>query len=331
VLVGAADQSSGVWTDREGEGAGRSGGEFLRTDDVRRGSKGASCGGALISCCSIALTPQSANAEVPFGASGVSDEVSRGQSVPLRHPVVAVSEKRVLVSRLRVLVGDRLQGVGLLGCFLVAGIVVWTEVEGVIRSRGGCVRKRGRKSDLMPRPALRILDGGLDTTVESRWFCGYCAALPRGDQDPQPFWRVCASCGAGVLLETRADAVPSDRQAFLIVDGRMLVQAISREAQTLLAISKPDVIATPVSELLISADAESADRDRFASAIAEAAQGLDPDNERNFVRPWNTFGVRMRVRVATCGPPRAALVVLGNDPRAAPRRSSNVISLRAIR
>ena len=31
---------------------------------------------------------------------------------------------------------------------------------------------------------------------------------------------------------------------------------------------------------------------------------------RAFVRPWNTFGVRMRARIATCGPPRAALIVL---------------------
>jgi hypothetical protein len=41
------------------------------------------------------------------------------------------------------------------------------------------------------------------------------------------------------------------------------------------------------------------------------------------VRPWNTFGVRMRARIATCGPPRAALIVLdsGRSPtlRAVPR------------
>ena len=42
-----------------------------------------------------------------------------------------------------------------------------------------------------------------------------------------------------------------------------------------------------------------------------------------FVRPWNTFGVRLRARIAPCGPPRAALVVLDPSParplRALPR------------
>jgi hypothetical protein len=28
------------------------------------------------------------------------------------------------------------------------------------------------------------------------------------------------------------------------------------------------------------------------------------------VRPANTFGIRLTARIATCGPPRAALVVL---------------------
>ena len=29
-----------------------------------------------------------------------------------------------------------------------------------------------------------------------------------------------------------------------------------------------------------------------------------------FVRPLNTFGVRMRARIAACGPPRATLILL---------------------
>jgi hypothetical protein len=64
-----------------------------------------------------------------------------------------------------------------------------------------------------------------------------------------------------------------------------------------------------VSELLVPADAE-AGRAGFAAAVAQAAAGEDPDNSRTFVRPWNTFGVRLRARIATCGPPRAALVVM---------------------
>ena len=71
------------------------------------------------------------------------------------------------------------------------------------------------------------------------------------------------------------------------------------------------------------------------AAIAEAAQGIESDVARSFVRPWNTFGVRMRAKIAMCGPPRAALIVLDDDrpqgPRATGLRSSKVVPLRAIR
>ncbi|HWD75395.1 MAG TPA: PAS domain-containing protein [Solirubrobacteraceae bacterium] len=123
---------------------------------------------------------------------------------------------------------------------------------------------------------------------------------------------MCASCGLGLLLETREDAVPSSRDAFLVVDSTLLVQAMSREAQSLLGVTEELAINKPVAELLVPADAESQGRTGFAASIAMAADGQDPDTARSFVRPWNTFGVRMRARIATCGPPRAALVVLDN-------------------
>lgn len=125
------------------------------------------------------------------------------------------------------------------------------------------------------------------------------------------------------MLEAREDAVPSSRDAFLVVDSALLVQAMSREAQSLLSVTEELAINKPVSELLVPADAEAQGRTGFAAAIAVAADGQDPDTNRSFVRPWNTFGVRMRARVATCGPPRAALVVLDNGRppalRAVPR------------
>jgi hypothetical protein len=161
----------------------------------------------------------------------------------------------------------------------------------------------------MQRPALRLVEGGLDTVVPWRWFCGHCAAPSPTGAAPPPTARVCTSCGLGLLLETREDAVPDTRDAFLVVDSSLLVQAMSREAQTLLAMSEEMAVDKPVAELLVPADAE-AGRTGFAAAIAQAADGQDPDTARAVVRPWNTFGVRMRARIATCGPPRAALIVL---------------------
>jgi PAS domain-containing protein len=162
------------------------------------------------------------------------------------------------------------------------------------------------------RTALTLVTGGVqsDAPMEWRWFCGHCAAPAPNGAAPPPTARVCTSCGLGLLLEAREDAVPDSRDAFLVVDSRLLIQAMSREAQSLLGVTEEEAIDKPVAELLVPADAEGQARAGFAAAIAEAADGQDPDFGRAFVRPWNTFGVRLRARVATCGPPRAALIVL---------------------
>ncbi len=124
---------------------------------------------------------------------------------------------------------------------------------------------------------------------------------------------VCPSCGLGLLLESRADMVPTARDAYLVVDEALLVQAVSRRAEQLLSITEHQAINRPVADLLVPADAEARGPGSFAGAIAEAvSNGEDPVHA--FVRPWNTFGVRMRARIAPCGPPRAALLVLDPSP-----------------
>jgi PAS fold len=177
---------------------------------------------------------------------------------------------------------------------------------------------------LIQRPALRLVEGGLDSAATWLWFCGHCAAPSPGGAAPPPTARVCNSCGLGLLLEAREDVVPSNRDAFLVVDSSLLVQAMSREAQSLLGMTEEMAIDKPVAELLVPADAEAQGRAGFAQSIVTAADGRDPDTARCFVRPWNTFGVRMRARIATCGPPRAALIVLDNGRppalRAVPHR-----------
>ncbi len=111
------------------------------------------------------------------------------------------------------------------------------------------------------------------------------------------------------MLEARSDIVPGSRDAFLIVDSALLIQAVSREAERLLAVTEEAAVHRPVAELLQTADAEARGRIGFAGAVAEAVGGAE-DPMHAFVRPWNTFGVRMRAKIAPCGPPRAALIVL---------------------
>ena len=160
------------------------------------------------------------------------------------------------------------------------------------------------------RPALKLVESGARAEpVEFAWFCGHCAAPSRDDQPPAPTARVCPSCGLGIMLETRADIAPSHSDAFLVIDGALLVQAMSWRAETLLGVTEESAVNRPVMHLLVPADAEAGGPARFAAALSEAAAGA-AEPVSAFVRPWSTFGVRLRARVASCGPPRAALVVL---------------------
>jgi hypothetical protein len=120
--------------------------------------------------------------------------------------------------------------------------------------------------------------------------------------------RVCRQCGLGLLLETREDAAPQPHEAFLVVDSRLLVHAVSHEAEVLLKVREDLAVNRPLVELLVSADSEG-NTSTFAAAITDAATNCDEPSYA-FVRPWNTYGVRVRARISTCGPPRAVLIVL---------------------
>ena len=49
--------------------------------------------------------------------------------------------------------------------------------------------------------------------------------------------------------------------------------------------------------------------DNYVIAIYDMARG-DGDIRRTFVRPTNTFGLRLKARIASCSSPDAALIVL---------------------
>jgi hypothetical protein len=117
----------------------------------------------------------------------------------------------------------------------------------------------------------------------------------------------------GVLLETPVDAAPALDDAFLVVDARLTVQALSRRAGNLLGVIEEDVVDRPVARLLGAADAETRRPADLVTAIAAACADSDEIHSLS-VRPLGAFGVRVVARVSPCGPPRAALVVL--DERA---------------
>jgi hypothetical protein len=110
-------------------------------------------------------------------------------------------------------------------------------------------------------------------------------------------------------LQTRADPVPGGDSAFLVVDSSLAIQAVSRAAELALGLRESQAVNRHIAEFLIPADAEATTPVGLAIAITRAAGGDHTANEV-FVRPGNTFGVRLRARIAACGPPPAALLML---------------------
>jgi hypothetical protein len=151
------------------------------------------------------------------------------------------------------------------------------------------------------RQPLRLVT---QETAGQIWFCGHCA-----ERYEHPDSRVCPSCGLGLLLQTEADAAPRPRDAFLIVDSSLCVQAVSANAEQELGVREADAINRHVTELLIPGEAEPPAAASLAVAIARAASG-GGESAAVTVRPSHTFGVRLRARIVACGPPQAALVVL---------------------
>ncbi len=112
----------------------------------------------------------------------------------------------------------------------------------------------------------------------------------------------------GLVLTAAEDVAPAPGGAFIVIDGSMSVCAVSGAAEKLLAVSETDAVNRLVTELIVPADAEASAPENLAVAVTWAARG-DDGVQRVVVRPANTFGVRIRARIASCGPPRAALLV----------------------
>ncbi len=149
------------------------------------------------------------------------------------------------------------------------------------------------------RPALRLLDSAPETL-----FCSHC-----GERQGEADSRVCPSCALGLLLKAESKSAPRAGDAFLIVDRSFSVQALSATAEHKLGLRETQAINRHITELLIPAEAEPPAAGSLAVAIARAANG-GGNAQPVTVRPSHTFGVRLRARIAACGPPQAALVLL---------------------
>ena len=164
------------------------------------------------------------------------------------------------------------------------------------------------------RPALALVPAPEPRqSTPSVSFCSHCGARPAADQRG-PASRVCGTCELGLMLECQADQAPAPDGAFLVLDASLSVCAVSAAAERLLATRETEAVNRHVTELIMPADAEAQGRANLAAAVTWAARG-DAEGCRVVVRPANTFGVRLSTRIATCGPPRAALLVFDQRGR----------------
>jgi hypothetical protein len=159
------------------------------------------------------------------------------------------------------------------------------------------------------RPALRLVTAPEhEAPAPLVSFCSHCGARP-GSSGRPPASRVCQSCGLGLILESGADVAPQTGDAFLVLDHALAVCAMSDAAERLLAIREPDAVNRHVTDLLMPADAEHKGGESLSAAVVWAARG-DGGVRTTTLRPANTFGIRLTARIASCGPRRAALLVL---------------------
>jgi len=118
--------------------------------------------------------------------------------------------------------------------------------------------------------------------------------------------RVCTRCGMGMLLTCGRDALPGAAAAFLVITFELGISAVSEAGekifgpeQSLVGVSLLDLLTSPLGD------------DQLARSVGQAAQrACDP-----VVMPVRLTSDAPRVgtmgaRIATCGPPRAALVTV---------------------
>jgi hypothetical protein len=124
-------------------------------------------------------------------------------------------------------------------------------------------------------------------------FCTHCGALSN-----ETSARVCTACGLGVVLSCEPGILPRPGAAFLIVKSDLRISAASAAVEPLLG-DPDELVGEPVLDVL-SGDPS------LPRWIARAAMGSRRVTSVTLRRGTR----RLSGRVASCGDPAAALVVL---------------------
>ncbi len=161
-----------------------------------------------------------------------------------------------------------------------------------------------------------LMETAAPNTSRWRWFCGYCAAPSSNGDDPGTT-RVCRTCGLGLMLEAPEKTAPLKGDAFVVIDGELLVRAVSMGAERLLEVSEPDLVGQPLDELLPM----SVQRGRLQRSL-ELAAGGDETPRRASVLLGRGMG-SCRAHITCCGPVSGALIVLERPAKRSSRKTAS--------
>jgi hypothetical protein len=105
---------------------------------------------------------------------------------------------------------------------------------------------------------------------------------------------------------------PHYGDSFVIVDERLALRAVSRQAEVMLLVPEPAGVGVPLGAFLSSGDG---DRHlRSLTELVELAVAGTPPSSSVALRRVGSPELRLRGRVTSCGPPPSALVVLSTYP-----------------
>jgi hypothetical protein len=139
-------------------------------------------------------------------------------------------------------------------------------------------------------------------------FCGHCGLPPSVAPDEEGA-RICAHCGLGLVLATRSDSAPGPEEPFFVVDAALRLSAVSLEAEAVIQCSEPAAVGNFLGQFLTPAEIGTPLSENFFALVRRAARHRTPPRQA-VVSLASGDGDLYRARIGSCGPPRAALVVL---------------------
>jgi hypothetical protein len=137
--------------------------------------------------------------------------------------------------------------------------------------------------------------------------CGHPSGEPAKHNERFPRERVCTRCGMGLMLTCARDALPGTAAAFLVVTFDLRLSAVSEAGEKIFG-AEQSLVRTPLLDVLTSPLGD----DQLIRYTGQAAQRASEPVVLP-VRLASSAAAEvgtMAARIATCGPPRAALITV---------------------